>query len=327
MSRSLVSVLVPSYRHRDFLPVALWSVQQQTVTDWELIVVDDRSPDDSVEMAREVAVDDPRIQIHVNPENLGTYGTLERARAMARGEFVAVLNSDDRWEPTKLERQLELLTANPSVPLAYTMGHKIDEFGAVDTSEDVHGDWPREPVQELLPFLLSENRVLASSVLFRREAAQFRPDLRYSGDWVALLGPARSSPVGWVAEPLNAWRMHSHNTFVRSPGQVHEEVRVREGILAAAGSWYVDRVATGQIRDALGRNAYHLAALEVLRGRTGSAKKNGLLALRLMSDRRASLRRFAAVCLPGARNRLWPDDPTIFAGTFPKNEPLNLLHP
>lgn len=319
--RPVVSVLCPSYNHAPFLRACLGGVRAQTMTDWELILVDDGSRDASVAIAREMAAEDNRIQVHVNEANLGTYGTEERARAMARGQYVAILNTDDLWEPTKLARQTELLEANPACGFCYTLGWKIDENGVVDTSEDVHENWPREPVQELLPWLLYENRVLASSALFRAGAARFDPSLRYSGDWVALLGPAYRGAVTCVPERLNYWRMHSHNTFVRSARQVHEEVRVREAILAA--NWYVARLPEGEIRRGLGRNALNLAALEILRGNRMAAIRHALAAVRLSPERRLTVRRLAAVMLPNARERLWPGDRTAFSEPAPAVPPLD----
>lgn len=320
-----MSIVCPSYNHAPFLRAGLAGVRAQTLEDWELILIDDGSTDDSVAIAHEVAAEDSRIGVFVNEANLGTYGTEARARAMARGRYVAVLNSDDLWEPEKLARQFELLERNPSCGFCYTLGWKIDENGHVDESEDVHMDWPTEPTQELLPRLLYENRVLASSVLFRAEAARFDPSLRYSGDWVALLGPAREGAVACVPERLNYWRMHSNNTFVRSAKQVHEEVRVREAIMAAASRWFVPRLPAAEVRRGLGRNALNLAALEILRGNRTRAVTHALDAVRLLPERRVAIRRLAAVLLPNARQRLWPGDATAFTERAPAQPPLDLF--
>jgi glycosyltransferase involved in cell wall biosynthesis len=320
--RPAVSVLCPSYNHAPFLRTCLEGVRAQTMTDWELILVDDGSRDDSVAIAREIASEDPRIKVRVNEVNLGTYGTEERARGMANGRYIAVLNTDDLWEPTKLARQIESLEASPASGFSYTLGWKIDENGRIDASEDVHDNWPQTPVQELLPWLLYENRVLASSVLFRAEAVRFEPTLRYSGDWVALLGPAYRGVAACVPERLNYWRMHSNNTFVRSAKQVHEEVRVREAILAT--DWAVPRLPYGEIRHGLGRNALNLAALEILRGNRAAAIRHALTAVRLSPERRLTVRRLVAVMLPNARERLWPGDRTSFAEAAPPAPPLDL---
>lgn len=321
----VVSILCPSYNHAPYLRAALAAVRAQTLTDWELILIDDGSQDESVAITREIAAQDDRIGVYVNEVNRGTYGTQERAREMARGRFIAVLNSDDLWAPAKLERQIALLEANPECGFCYTLGWKIDEHGRVDESEDVHADWPTDPVQELLPRLLYENRVLASSVIFRAEAARFDPSLRYSGDWVALLMPARDGKVACVPERLNFWRMHSHNTFVRSAKQVREEIRVREAIMAAASRWSLPRLDGTEVRRGLGRNALNLAALEVLRGNRTRAVAYAIDAVRLLPERRVALRRLAAVLMPNARERLWPGDRTSFSDVEAALPPLDLF--
>lgn len=298
-----VSILVPSYNHAAFLRACLASVVAQTYQNWELILIDDGSRDGSLDIAREIA--DARFQILENPRNLGTYGTLQRALDLAKGEFVAVLDSDDVWEPTKLERQL---VAIGDAPFGYTLGDQIDEGGQI-RPDDPHGDWPREPKQDLLPYLVQENRVLASSVLFRRAGLAFHPECRYSGDWVALLEAAAKGPAACVAEPLSHWRMHGHNTFRRSPGQVAEEIAVRRAILAR----FQD-----QPKASLARCALHLSALHVLRGETRDARVSARLAARL-DPSPANLKRLALTLLPPetSRARLWPGEPPLEASPIP----------
>lgn len=288
------------------------AVRAQSIAEWELVLVDDGSHDASVAIARSYADDDPRIRVFVNERNLGTYGTLERARDRAEAPYVAVLNSDDSWAPTKLARQLEWMDAHPNLPLCYTLGWKMDDDGQIDETEDVHADWPCLPEQELLPYLLYQNRVLASSVLFRRESVAFDYSLRYSGDWTALLSPSRESAVGCVDDRLTFWRMHSDNSFVRSVHQVTEEVRIRRAILDQEPSWFVRRIPARQIRRGLGMNAVALAALEMLRGRRGAAIEAAMAGVRLLPEKRVALRRLAACLMPDGKNRLWPNDSTRF---------------
>lgn len=309
-----VSIIVPSYNHGPFLRAGLAGVQAQTMTDWELILIDDGSRDDSVAIAREVAASDDRIQVHVNETNLGTYGTQERARLMARSEHIAVLNSDDLWEPTKLEKQL---AAIGDLPVCYTLGWKIDENGKIDTSEDVHADWPMQSPQELIPYLLYENRVLASSVLFRADSLRFEKRLRYSGDWWALLHCATDGPVALVPERLNYWRMHSHNTFVRSANQVHEEVKVRYAIAVEEWNRARARVGEAAVNRGTGMNWLNLAALQILRGERKAAIQAARIALSQLPDKKIALRRLLSVMLPNARQRLWPGDKTVFTQPYP----------
>jgi glycosyltransferase involved in cell wall biosynthesis len=146
-----VSIVIPSYNHAPFLRACLESVRVQTFEDWEVILVDDGSTDDSLEIARDFG---ERVRIFRNERNLGTYGTQQRGLEEARGESVAILNSDDLWHPEKLASQVHLLESHPEVPYCYTLGWMVDESGAERRGEDVHADWPTEPVQEVLPRLL-----------------------------------------------------------------------------------------------------------------------------------------------------------------------------
>src|SRR5690349_16573876 len=115
-----VSVIVPSYNHSVFLRDSIESVLAQTFNDWELVIVDDVSSDDSVEVAR--SYQDPRIRVVVNESNLGTYATLNQALDLAEGNLVGVLNSDDFWAPTKLESQVEAMAEVPEASFSYTYG-------------------------------------------------------------------------------------------------------------------------------------------------------------------------------------------------------------
>jgi glycosyltransferase involved in cell wall biosynthesis len=307
-----VSILLPSYNHARFLPFCLRSVIGQTVDDWELIAVDDGSQDGSVSVLR--LFDDPRIQFHENSSNLGTYGTLDRALSISTGEYVAVLNSDDAWQPDKLRLQIEALEAAPNAPFVYSLGFRIDETDQPIESTYAPIDVSHESRQDLLPILLERNDILASSVVFRRSCARFRPELRYSGDWVALLEPARTNQVAFVDEPLTAWRMHENNTFRRSPGQVQEEVMIRESILNQPTLWQVPRLSRLEVRRGLAACARHLSALYVLQGRPMEARLAARSAVRFEPGR-TSIRRLAAVSLPleKARRYLWRDEPAISA--------------
>lgn len=298
-----VSVLMPSYNHAEFLPATLDSLSKQTFDDWELIAVDDLSRDSSFEILQSWS--DLRMRASRNEVNLGTYGTLSKALSQATGEFVAVLDSDDLWEPTKLEKQVDLLERDATLHLCYTHGSAIGNF---KSGADVHRNWPLEPVQELLPYLLQENRVLASSVLFRRGSVSFDESLRYSGDWEALLRPAREGPVGFINEPLTRWRLHDRNSHVRSAAQLSEEIRLRQSILAAADFWRTRSIPEAAIRMGLSQCALHLSALYVLEDRMQEARIAARLALSLRTSM-TTLKRFLVVSLSAkvARRRLWPE--------------------
>lgn len=302
-----VSVIVPSYNHARFLRACLESVRAQSFSDWEIVLIDDGSQDESVELAREIAAKEPRLRVFVNEKNLGTYGTQARGLELAAAPVVAILNSDDLWAHDKLERQIAALDANPDCALCYVLGSMVDARGEPIAGEDVHADWPREERQEVLPFLLYENRILASGVLYRREGLRFEASCRYSGDWVVLLERARAAPFACVPERLTFWRQHEHNTYVRSVGQISEEIRVREAILREADRWFLPRLDRRAVAAGLARNAMNLFALRIYFSDRAGARRAGRVALRFHPDKKSALKRTLATVLPAAylRDYFW----------------------
>lgn len=305
--RPRVSIIIPSYNHARFLPACLDSVFAQTFVDWEAILLDDGSTDASIEVARGYSLQDDRLKVIVNEQNLGTYGTQQRGVELSRGEFIAILNSDDMWQPEKLATQVQTLSECPQTAYSCTLGWMCDVEGRVDKREDVHGDWPVAPISELLPFLLSENRILASSVLFRRENLAFDTSCRYSGDWVTLLRRSRLGPAALVQQRLVYWRQHDNNTYSRSPKQVLEEVRVRLSVHQVGSGWHNERVPLRDVRLGLAKNALNIQALAVLCGCPRLSLWAGLQALKLHPSRATILKRFVASLMPIriARARLW----------------------
>lgn len=107
----LVTVLMPAYNSGEYITEAIQSVVNQTYSNWELVIVNDGSTDDTVEKVQQFQ--DERIRLFHNPKNLGLAPTRNRALQEARGELVMVLDSDDRALPDRLELQVESLRQHP----------------------------------------------------------------------------------------------------------------------------------------------------------------------------------------------------------------------
>lgn len=123
----LVSVVMPNYNGKRFLAETVKSVQNQTYKNFELIVVDDCSTDDSIEIIREFAGQDDRIILIENSENHGVSYVRNLGIQKAVGEYIALLDNDDLWEPDKLERQIEI--ARSGAEVVYCSYDFIDENG------------------------------------------------------------------------------------------------------------------------------------------------------------------------------------------------------
>lgn len=120
-----VSVITPTYNASLFFKKTVESVQSQTFTDWEMIIVDDCSTDNTYELAMELSESDVRIKVIRHEVNLGVAAARNTALDNATGDFIAFLDSDDLWMPNKLERQLTFMEQNDYV-LTYTMYQKFD---------------------------------------------------------------------------------------------------------------------------------------------------------------------------------------------------------
>jgi glycosyltransferase involved in cell wall biosynthesis len=111
----LVSILMPAYNRELVVADSIRSIQAQTLKDWELIIADDGSTDQTVEICREFEAKDHRIQVTVNDHNLGVGRTRNRLLGLASGKYIAMQDSDDISVPERLEWQTEVLEAKPEI--------------------------------------------------------------------------------------------------------------------------------------------------------------------------------------------------------------------
>lgn len=108
----LVSIITPSWNSAVFIVDTIISVQSQTYTDWELLFQDDCSTDNTKELIAQFAEKDTRIKYECNTQNSGAAITRNNALRRAKGKWIAFLDSDDLWAPTKLEKQLKFMVDN-----------------------------------------------------------------------------------------------------------------------------------------------------------------------------------------------------------------------
>ncbi len=122
----LVSVIVASYNNALFIEETIESVINQTYTNWEMIVIDDCSSDNSVEIIEKYAQKEPRIKVIINSKNLGVAQSRNRAIKAAVGTYIAFLDSDDVWLPKKLSKQLSLMIKTDTL-MSYSSYKTINE--------------------------------------------------------------------------------------------------------------------------------------------------------------------------------------------------------
>ena len=126
--RPLISVIMPAYNAEKYIAEAIQSVISQTYTNWQLLIIDDCSTDRTAEIAEEFEKSDQRIRVLRNPQNIGVAKTRNRGFDLAKGEWLALLDSDDRWHKEKLEKQLALAD-NSDADIIYCSYALTDENG------------------------------------------------------------------------------------------------------------------------------------------------------------------------------------------------------
>jgi len=122
-----VSVIIPTYNRANFLRSAIQSVLNQTFKDFEVIVVDDASTDNTRQLIHEFV--DDRICYIAHNKNRGGSASRNTGIESSKGKFIAFLDDDDMWMPTKLEKQLLLVNMNPEISVVYTGARIIDKDG------------------------------------------------------------------------------------------------------------------------------------------------------------------------------------------------------
>lgn len=171
MANPKISVFTTLYNHERYIEFALRSALRQTLPPAEIVVVDDASSDDSVRVAR--SIDHPLIRVLVQKQNLGGANTV-KPLALCKGQFVAILNSDDAWEAAKLDKQSRVMLSRQNVGVVFTHIKAIDEYG-VQWANGSHqlqqkfGARNRTRHEWLRYFFLNGNPFCASSALVRKE--------------------------------------------------------------------------------------------------------------------------------------------------------------
>lgn len=224
-----VVCVIPCFNSAKFVGSAVQSALDQTYRDCRVVVVDDGSTDG---FDRAIAPFEGRIQVIRQPR-LGVSAARNAAIAATDSEFLAYLDADDRWMPTKLDTQLQYLTNRKRVGLLHTAVEFIDMDGqgmAISRKE------PSADEIVGLVGLIGENKVCVSSALHTREASgqqRFASDLRECEDWDFWLRIAgRGYGIGFIPECLTQYRLHHANTSRRAELMLRGTVSVMDRLLS-----------------------------------------------------------------------------------------------
>ncbi|MBD2771530.1 glycosyltransferase [Iningainema tapete] len=205
-----VSVIIPTYKRANLVSQAIESVLAQTYTDYEIIVVNDGSPD----RTKEVLAKFEHKIIAIHQENQGVSAARNTGIKAAAGKYIAFLDDDDMWLANKLEKQIACLESNPKIGLVYSDMFYFNEDGVLPNTWGQAN--PTPPVQECW-LLFVRNFIPTPSVVVRRECLEqvglFDETLATCEDYDLWLRIIEKWSVHFLNEPLVYYRRSSTNSL------------------------------------------------------------------------------------------------------------------
>ncbi len=222
-----ISIIVPCYNHARFLPARLASIAKQTFEDFEIILLDDASPDNSQEVLQAFANQEARVSVtDFNTQNGGCVNDQWiKGVNLAKGDYVWIAESDDVSTPDFLAVMLQQFAMYPQIGMAYSDSMIIDESGNSllrhdYSSDDYANRWQQDFVVDgetlIKDHLVFKNVIPnVSAVLFRKDilkAALHKHKMKYCGDWMCYVRVLANSAIAYVNRPLNLFRAHIQST-------------------------------------------------------------------------------------------------------------------
>lgn len=255
MKFPLISIIIPNYNHSNFLPKRLASIFGQTYKNFEVILLDDASTDNSVKILERYASHPQVTHFEVNKENSGsTFKQWDKGIRLASGEYIWIAESDDFCESIFLEEVLKPLEENSNIALSYCQSHRTNSAGEVTGNWITHtshknGNLFEEDFQMdgnlfIENYLIHKNVIPnVSAVLFNKQNLQkispldFRPFMKYNADWYYYIQILCNTQVSFIAKSLNYFRYHKGSVIARAGGEsgwikiFKMELRVRKQML------------------------------------------------------------------------------------------------
>jgi glycosyltransferase involved in cell wall biosynthesis len=214
-SAPLISIVLPTYNGCRYLHQAIESCLHQTFTDWELILVDDASTDQTPEVMREYASRDNRIRVFRNPVNSKLPKSLNNGFAQARGKFLTWTSDDNCYRPEALATMLTFLETNPNVDVVYANYTVIDENGLPKKVGPIGAG----PLEEL-PF----RNVVGACFLYRRKVHEelrgYAEDLFLVEDYDFWLRASTKFQLSFLNKDLYLYRWHPQSLSLQQPEKI-----------------------------------------------------------------------------------------------------------
>ncbi|MCX7770748.1 MAG: glycosyltransferase [Proteobacteria bacterium] len=245
MEKPLVSVLIPTYNKGEFIQEAIESVLNQTYQNLELIIVDDCSSDNTLEIVKKF-LNDKRVRFYQNEKNLGIGGNWNKTLSYAKGKYIKYLMADDKFEPHLLEKYVEIMEKYPEVSLVTSyrgiFGEREEvikqpEIGFIDRKRAIeltlkHLNWIGEP----------------TTVMFRKEnlwVGTFKTEFRFLLDIDMWIRQLSCGALYVIPEVLSWFRQYSEQTtklVKKSFDDVFEEYLLFEMVFHSKQRYLIDDI-------------------------------------------------------------------------------------
>lgn len=265
-----LSVIMPNYNHAKFLPRSFGALLRQSVRPTEIIVIDDGSTDNSLEVINEFASKYEVIRFFRNEKNLGAAPTVLRGVNLAHGEYIFSTAADDEVAPGLFEKSLQLLARYPAAALCCTIG----DYREAHTGISWH--WGAGIAES--PTYLSPARIVQlekqgrfyippNSVIFKKsalcEVGNFIPELTFCSDWYAMYVAGFRHGICFVPEPLAIFHVQAHSYYHKIRRDKAEYRRVLELLLERL-SQPENRAVLGFVREGGSLFIYGIPMLKLL---------------------------------------------------------------
>jgi len=251
-----LSVVMAAYNHAKFVRQAVDSVLGQSFTGFELVITDDGSHDGTAEILRTMT--DPRIRLQCFPRNRGAVDALNDAISRSRGQYIAVLNSDDFFLPEKLARQVAYLDANPGIGAVFSVPKVVDEAGRELAADEhvfatIFTGRNRSRIGWLRHFFETGNCLCHPTVMIRRQCYDrlglYDPLLMNLPDFDMWVRLCQYFDLHVMAEPLSAFRLLANDRNTSAPAP-HNLARTAWETIAVLGHY--SRLEAAQLAAVVG---------------------------------------------------------------------------
>lgn len=252
-----VSVIVPSYNHAQYLEERIESILKQSYSEFEVILLDDLSPDQSAKILEKYKNHPKVSHCIINEKNSGsTFHQWNKGMSLAKGDLIWIAESDDVADPTFLEKLVPAFINNPNLVLAYSQSYRMNAQGEVTgswkdctdhiDSELFKNDFELSGLEYFERFLNFGNTIPnASAVVFKKQkyhdVGGASPSLRFIGDWEIWAKIASQGEIFFTHECLNYFRYHNTSVIAQAKKKKdHFEVRRQVILFRQSMSKFLD---------------------------------------------------------------------------------------